>query len=182
MLVSIYWATQWLFPCSRILCLSSKMDKVPETLRRKGIQMHWVSWLICRLGWEPTECWKCFRIFKTLRSCRSFKMLQRLWTFNVANVALLSGCCRVAVPSNVAILRKPQNVAGFFFWKKFSNVAEIKCLKMLQSLQMLQCFQWAGYLFIWIILLCPPRKAKYIRQNCDPKLNSSRQFCSHLLS
>ena len=45
-----------------------------------------------------------------LKMSQNFKMLQifqNVATFNVANVAVLSGCCRVAVPSNVAILQKP---------------------------------------------------------------------------
>ena len=60
--------------------------------------MHPVSQLICPFKVRTYSMLKTLRFFRDVANVQIFQMLQELPTFSVVNVA---------VPSNVAILRKP---------------------------------------------------------------------------
>ena len=93
--------------------------------------MHPVSWLIYPFRARACRMLEMLRFFRDVANVQIFQMLQRLRTFSVADVAVLSRCCRAAVPSTIAILHGSLKMLLEFcrvpFWGKLQMLQE-KCV------------------------------------------------------
>ena len=103
------------------------MEQIPETLLRKGILLHRVKELIYPFR---VRAYRTLRMLWNFRDVANVQIFQMLPTFSVANVAVLSRCCRVAVPSNVAV-----TLQGSLFVEKSYKCCRKKIVKEIKKLK-----------------------------------------------